>query len=414
MLPVKRADAVMQRGWRTRTPGRRRRSILTRVQRQLQLIVLGHIWALAPLAGAWFLIPGWRGTGAPPASLSLALVASVAVLYLTVRTVFTLKAWAGALTVLWPFVDAVLISAALVAIGSPTDAVSFLYLIPIASGVAVLNVPQLIGLTSVVAGAYAAVILFFRTPWSIDILFRVMVIILFASLYGRVIRLVTTYARAMERAEYQAALAGEMHDGIQHLLVTLAARLELASRVLTESPARAAAIVAAERDTARRAADELRYLVRRGRGILDPFDRRAGRDGGLAATLRAQLAATADRWPFALTFALPQTLPHLPPATELAVLRVIQESLTNAAKHAAASTVEVTLRETDGRLTCTIRDDGAGFDPAAEGEQGLSGLRERVRSLGGSFTVSSSAGAGTTVAAVFPLPRRERWLRSAS
>jgi len=219
----------------------------------------------------------------------------------------------------------------------------------------------------------------------------------------------------MERAEYQAALAREMHDGIQHLLVTLSARLELATRLLAESPSRAAAIVAAERDTARRAADELRYLVRRGRAILDAPRTGAAEDGaGLARTLRAQLAATADRWPFTLSIDLPAVLPHVPPATELAVLRVIQESVTNAAKHASATTVEVHLADSDGSLTCTISDDGVGFDPGTAAEQGLAGLRERVRTLGGSFSISSAAGTGTTVTAVFPLSRRERWLQSAS
>lgn len=384
------------------------------MQRQLQLIVLGHIWALAPLAGAWFLVPGWRGENPPPATVPLIVIAAAAGLYLVIRTILTLTSRAGSLTALWPYVDAIFITAGLVAIRSPRDAMSILYFIPIASGVAVLSLPHLVGLTGLMVAGYAAVIVLSGTPWAVDILFRAVVIALIASLYGWVIRLVSTYAREMERAEYQAALAGEMHDGIQHLLVTLSARLELASRLMAESPARAAAIVSAERDTARRAADELRYLVRRGRGIPDLSGRRSRRDGGLAATLRAQLAAAADRWPFTLALELPGTLPRVPPATELTVLRVIQESLTNAAKHAAASTVEVTLVETDGSLSCTIQDDGAGFDPATTAEQGLSGLRERVRSLGGSFTVSSSTGSGTTVTASFPLPRRERWLQSAS
>jgi signal transduction histidine kinase len=398
----------------TRTAGRPRRSLLTGVQRQLQLIVLAHIWALAPLAGAWFLVPAWRGRLAPPANLLLDAIAAAAGFYLIVRTLLTLSARAGALAFLWPYIDTVLISVALIAVGSPTDAVSYLYFIPIASGVALLNGPHLIALATAIAAAYTAVIVSFRTPWSIDILFRVVVIVLFASLYGRVIRLVTMYARMVERAEYQAELASEMHDGIQHLLVTLSARLELAARLIAESPGRAGAIVAAECQTARRAADELRYLVRRGRFTPDDAGRREARDGGVAATLRAQLAATADRWPFALTLELPHALPHVPPAIELALLRVIQESLTNAAKHAAASSVDVTLAETDGRLTCTIRDNGVGFDPASTVEQGLSGLRERVRALGGSLTVSSSAGGGTTVAATFPLARRERWLQFVS
>jgi signal transduction histidine kinase len=282
---------------------------------------------------------------------------------------------------------------------------SILYFIPMASGVALLSVPHLVGLTAVMIAGYAVVIVTTGTPWAVDMLFRIIVIALIASLYGRVIRLVTAYAREVERAEYQAALAREMHDGIQHLLVTLSARLELATRLLAEAPSRAAAIVAAERDTARRASDELRYLVRRGRT----------QDGaGVAGTLRAQLAATAERWPFTLSVDLPPALPYVPPATELAVLRVIQESMTNAAKHAKAATVEVRLLHSDGALTCTIRDDGVGFDPAAAGERGLAGLRDRVRSLGGSLTVSTAAGTGTTITAVFPLSQRERWLQSAS
>jgi len=398
----------------TRTTGQQRRSILIRVQRQLQLIVLGHIWALAPLAAAWFLVPAWRGENPPPATVPLMVITAAAGLYLAVRTLLTLTSRAGSLTALWPFLDAALITAALMAIRSPRDAMSVLYFIPIASGVAVLSLPYLAALTGLMVAGYTAVIAFSGTPWSVDIFFRAVVIALIASLYGRVIRLVTAYAREMERADYQAALAREMHDGIQHLLVTLSARLELASRLLAESPARAAAIVVAERDTARRAADELRYLVRRGRGVPDPSGRRGPPDLGLAGTLRAQLAATAERWPFALTVELPSSLPPVPPATELAVLRVIQESLTNAAKHAAATAVTVVLEDRDERLTCTIRDDGVGFDPAAASEQGLGGLRERVRTLGGSFTVSSATGSGTTVTAAFPLPRGEQWLPSAS
>jgi len=76
----------------TRTPGRARRSILSRVQRQLQLIVLGHIWVLAPLAGAWFLVPGWRGENPPPATPALAFLTIIAGIYLVVRTVLTLHA----------------------------------------------------------------------------------------------------------------------------------------------------------------------------------------------------------------------------------------------------------------------------------------------------------------------------------
>ncbi|MDR7588179.1 MAG: histidine kinase [Armatimonadota bacterium] len=95
---------------------------------------------------------------------------------------------------------------------------------------------------------------------------------------------------AAERDRFQRELAREIHDEVQHLLVTLAQRLDPASRLIREAPERAGRIAAAETDTARRAADEMRYLVRRLRAA--PVD--------LAAALRTLVAGTADRWPLEL------------------------------------------------------------------------------------------------------------------
>ena len=82
-------------------------------------------------------------------------------------------------------------------------------------------------------------------------------------------------------------------------------RLELAARLVTEAPDRAAHILMAERETARRAADELRYLVRR---------LRAAPQADLAEALRTQIAAMADRWPFDLEVTAASELPRLAPA----------------------------------------------------------------------------------------------------
>jgi signal transduction histidine kinase len=217
---------------------------------------------------------------------------------------------------------------------------------------------------------------------------------------------VTTAERAKERAEYQTALSREIHDGIQHLLVTMGARLELARRLVAEAPDRAASIIEEERETARRAADELRYLVRR---------LHATAQADLATALQGQIAATAERWPFGLEIDVPAALPRLAPAAEHAVLRVIQEGLTNAAKHAQASRVAVRITAEDGRVWCTIADNGAGFDPVAANGSGLQGLRERVRSVGGTLEVRSERGHGATLVASFPLPdQQRRWKRSES
>ncbi|MDQ7843193.1 MAG: sensor histidine kinase [Armatimonadota bacterium] len=366
------------------------------MQRRLQLIILGHIWTLAPLAGLWFLRPAWRGPLAPTDLRGLGWLAVFAGAYLLVRTWLTLTDRLHT-ALLWPYLDVAVVTAALVLLRSPTDPLSVLYFIPLASAGASLSLLNLGAVAGVAAASYIGVVLRSATPWTIGLVFRLVIIILIASLYGAVLRAVTEAARAAERAEYQAALAREIHDGIQHLLVTMSARLDLAARLVEEAPPRARAILAGERDALRRAVDELRYLVRR---------LRSAAGGDLSSALRDQIAALAERWPFSLEVDLPPTLPRLSPGAEHALLRVIQEALTNVAKHADAATVEVTMAAADGHLRCTIRDDGRGFDPAAVRDRGLAGLEARVRSAGGSFQVTSAPGQGTTVAAAFPVSRR--------
>ncbi|NLG27828.1 MAG: sensor histidine kinase, partial [Chloroflexi bacterium] len=88
------------------------------------------------------------------------------------------------------------------------------------------------------------------------------------------------------------------------------------------------------------------------------------------------------------------------PDTELAVYRVVQEALTNVARHAEATRVDVVLTRRDGRVIAIVEDDGAGFDPSGAGDGqglGLVGMRERAELLGGTLTVESSPGQGTTI-----------------
>ncbi|MDR7419854.1 MAG: sensor histidine kinase [Armatimonadota bacterium] len=371
------------------------------LRRRLELIILAHLWALAPLALAWFLIPSWRGPHAPNAR-ELSALAVVAFVYLIVRTWQTLRAWQPGYNLVWPYVDVLLITAALVAIRDPTDALALLYFLPLASAVASGSLTNLLGLTAVASAGMALVILHSGSLWTINIIYRVIAIMVVASMYGWVIRTVALYERAAERAEYQKELAREIHDGVQYLLAALGARLELARQLITEDPARAAQILSEEGETVRRAGDELRYLVRRLRAEAKHVD--------LATALRQQVAALADRWTFAVDADIPARLPRLAPQAEHAILRVIQESLTNAAKHSQARRVEVRLQVMDDCLRCAIHDDGVGFDQAvaaqADGEGGLWHLGDRVSLAGGTMEIDSAAGRGTTVTATFPIRGR--------
>ncbi|SFM61272.1 Signal transduction histidine kinase [Pseudonocardia ammonioxydans] len=92
------------------------------------------------------------------------------------------------------------------------------------------------------------------------------------------------------------------------------------------------------------------------------------------------------------------------PEREIALLRIAQEALANVRRHAAASAVAVTLRRAEGGTRLEIRDDGRGFDPAAErdGRFGVNGMHGRATELGGTLTVLSAPGAGCRVIAWIP------------
>ncbi len=89
-----------------------------------------------------------------------------------------------------------------------------------------------------------------------------------------------------------------------------------------------------------------------------------------------------------------------------AVFRILQESLTNVARHAQASLVEVALDREDGAVTLMVRDNGRGFspaDPRKPNSFGLMGLRERAYLLGGEVEVASGRGRGTTIEVRIPI-----------
>src|SRR3989442_5974451 len=102
------------------------------------MIVLAHLWVLAPLALAWFLFPAWRGDGVPGVTRQLGVLALVATAYLLIRTWLTVKSSLTQWRLVWPFVDVDLITTPLVLLRNPKDALFAVYFIPLSSGVAYL------------------------------------------------------------------------------------------------------------------------------------------------------------------------------------------------------------------------------------------------------------------------------------
>ncbi len=97
---------------------------------------------------------------------------------------------------------------------------------------------------------------------------------------------------------------------------------------------------------------------------------------------------------------------RLAPSVEISLYRIVQEALTNVARHAGASSVAVLLECREGEVVLIIEDDGQGFDPdtmMGNGHLGLPGMQERAETIGGQMTVESSPGDGTTVFVEVPL-----------
>jgi len=99
---------------------------------------------------------------------------------------------------------------------------------------------------------------------------------------------------------------------------------------------------------------------------------------------------------------------RLPPELETGIYRIVQEALTNAARHAKIKEIRVSIRIHNGTLVLSIEDEGDGFDAgkvlAARASSGLSGMQERAVLLGGRFLVRSAKGAGTRLLVEFPIP----------
>lgn len=131
-------------------------------------------------------------------------------------------------------------------------------------------------------------------------------------------------------------------------------------------------------------------------------------DLGFSAAAEWMTSNFESRTGIACEFASSVAEMNLPPSHATALFRMLQECLTNIAKHAEATQVEVTIEEEPGpSLLLTVRDNGRGFDatgPRKGGSYGLLGLRERAILLDGTTTIYSRAGAGTTVEIRIPMP----------
>ena len=184
-------------------------------------------------------------------------------------------------------------------------------------------------------------------------------------------------------------LERDIHDGAQQHLVALAVNLRLATTLAVSAPGRAAPLLAAQEQAA---VDAVAALVQLSRGIYPPLLA----EQGLSAALRAVSRGVPVE-------VVGSTTGRYSAEVESAAYFCCLEAIQNAAKHAGASRVVVKLDARADELRLTIEDDGSGFDPAAvTAGSGLTGMRDRADSVGGTLAVTTAPGGGTRVRASIP------------
>ncbi len=182
----------------------------------------------------------------------------------------------------------------------------------------------------------------------------------------------------------------DLHDGVQQRLVTLALELRGAEAMASGENGELGEQLAKVGDGLAGALDDLRELSR---GIHPAILS----EGGLVPALKVLSRRSAV--PVGLDLAVDERLPD---QIEVAAYYVVSETLTNVAKHASASEVDVRAQVTDGVLELRIEDDGVGGAEPAEGS-GLTGLADRVEAVGGSIAITSPRGRGTSLRVQLPL-----------
>jgi signal transduction histidine kinase len=196
-------------------------------------------------------------------------------------------------------------------------------------------------------------------------------------------RLVTTADTERRRLEHN------LHDGAQQRLTGLAVHLSLAAERTREAPDQAAVLIEGLEAELSLAIDELRELAH---GLHPPMLTNLG----LAYTIR-NLAARSP----GLIKVLELPSRRLDDAVEATAYYVVAEAITNAQKHARASSIQVRVADGAGSLLVEVVDDGVGGAAESSG-LGLRSLRDRVEAIGGNFEVDSPAGRGTRVTGVIP------------
>ena len=204
--------------------------------------------------------------------------------------------------------------------------------------------------------------------------------------------------------EERSRIARDLHDGLGSTLTAVSLDLFWIQQRLAEQPAvanrlaRAMEVLASTVEMKRRIIHDLRPTV------LDTL--------GLSAAIESHAAECSQRNAIPIETELPDELPALKNGAPIALFRICEEALTNAARHAKATSIRISLREEHACIVLEVIDNGIGIDSRVTGGLpttiGLLSMRERASAIGGALSVERGAGGrGTVVKVILPCMEAE-------
>lgn len=380
--------------------------------RRRSAVFFGQYLALLAGAVAWVQFPEVRARvgGRLPLFYLLLLLSAC---YVFLRAYVVLVRQAGRpLRDLWVTVDLGVITGAVYLTGGMNSEAGLLYFWPIATS-AIQRQPKRTVAISVASG-----LLYLLATWPDHgapkypgaMMARFVVLIIVSSLavsfgLAETVRIeeVTRLREQVALANDRSRLSRDVHDGILSYLKGIDVRLELTRKLMEEDPAEAARLATDQRFAIRQAMIELRCLTEVLRSPVVEH-------GGLVEALRRHLSVFAEGSPMAARLETEGEGRPLPARVEHEAFRIAQEAMINAEKYARATEVRVRVCFAEDSFTCSVCDNGVGFDPAAPPKAptsaagfGLPSMAQRAQSVGGKLHITSAPGQGTEVAFTVPL-----------
>ncbi len=202
--------------------------------------------------------------------------------------------------------------------------------------------------------------------------------------------------------EERKRVAREIHDGPAQLLANIVMRAEYILKLMEVEPHSVKKELVGLQELVRQSLQDVRKIIFDLRPmVLD--------DLGLVPALNRYVEDYRKQYQINAEFVFFGTQKRLPPATEVALFRVIQEALNNVRRHARAKQVLVKMEQLHNKINVLIKDDGKGFDPKTIEENkdrecyGLINMRERIQILRGELKINSAPGKGTVISFTVPV-----------